>query len=323
MKLSHLFLPSLLALANALPTYAESGRDDYDLDDNGLIEINDLADLNEIRNNLDGTALYDDLDASNNGCPQPDGCHGFELTTDLDFDTNGDGVIDENDDYWNNGEGWEPIGNYQISNAGAETPFTAVFNGNDHRILNLYIHCSASDDYQHGLFGFIRNASISNLELSGELTSVDCPLAEGAVGGLVGEMDSSDVTHTHINATVIGGDGTGVGGLIGKAEDSSVSYSSSDSRVTGLGKLRSGVGGLIGFIENSSASNLESSGHVQRTYTDDVFTIIGGLMGTAYDTDVILSHSSASVDATEGEGYTHAGGLLGSLDGGNWRRVML
>ena len=86
---------------------AESGRADYDLDNDGLIEINDLADLDEIRNNLDGSSLY----ASSTGCPA-EGCNGFELTADLDFDTNGNGEIDAEDDYWNDGRGWEGIGFY-------------------------------------------------------------------------------------------------------------------------------------------------------------------------------------------------------------------
>ena len=38
--------------------FAAGDRVDYDLDDDGLIEINSLADLDEIRNNLDGTSLY-------------------------------------------------------------------------------------------------------------------------------------------------------------------------------------------------------------------------------------------------------------------------
>ena len=48
--------------------------------------------------------------------------------------------MDENDDYWNNGEGWEPIGNYIYGDSDSEEPFTAVFNGNDYKILNLYIY---------------------------------------------------------------------------------------------------------------------------------------------------------------------------------------
>ena len=108
-------------LFTSLYSFAESGRADYDLDDDGLIEINDLADLDEIRNNLDGTSLYENTA----GCPAA-GCNGFELTSDLDFDTNEDGQMDSSDGYWNPneegvGEGWVPLGNDR-------TPyFSAIF----------------------------------------------------------------------------------------------------------------------------------------------------------------------------------------------------
>lgn len=63
-----------LALAAALtaPTAFAAQRTIVDSDHNGLIEINDLQDLNEIRNNpaansneLRGTHLY----GNNEGCP--------------------------------------------------------------------------------------------------------------------------------------------------------------------------------------------------------------------------------------------------------------
>ena len=61
-----LFMPgACVLLASALSAQAADGRSDYDLDDNGLIEIHDLADLHEIRNNLDGFTLYGD----SSGCP--------------------------------------------------------------------------------------------------------------------------------------------------------------------------------------------------------------------------------------------------------------
>jgi hypothetical protein len=129
--------------------FAESGRADYDLDDDGLIEINSLADLNEIRNNLDGTSLY----GESTGCPV-DGCIGFELTTTLDFDTNADGVMDANDEYWNDGAGWLSIGN------SSSLVFQAIFNGNGYQIRNLYINRSNTDYI--GLFGYISGESISD-----------------------------------------------------------------------------------------------------------------------------------------------------------------
>ncbi|MFL0809066.1 MAG: hypothetical protein K6L76_01495 [Agarilytica sp.] len=84
-----LSLLSLSLLIFSLHSNAASGRAEYDLDDDGLIEIDDLGDLDEIRNHLDGTSLY----GESTGCPV-EGCVGFELTTDLDVDTNADGVVD-------------------------------------------------------------------------------------------------------------------------------------------------------------------------------------------------------------------------------------
>lgn len=56
--LSRRLLITTILGAFSFTAFAESGREDYDLDDDGLIELNDLADLDEIRNNLDGTSLY-------------------------------------------------------------------------------------------------------------------------------------------------------------------------------------------------------------------------------------------------------------------------
>ena len=101
-------------------TVMPSSAVDYDTDDDGLIEITKLARLHAIRHDLDGdgvpttdgateyTAAFSTV-GDRQACGGLTGCVGYELADDLDFDTNGDGLVDENDDYWNNGAGWEPI----------------------------------------------------------------------------------------------------------------------------------------------------------------------------------------------------------------------
>ena len=94
---------------------------DYDADDDGLIEIGTLPQLDAVRHDLDGdgtpapgqgaayrAAFADAVDRL--GCAAVDGCTGYELAADLDFDTNGSGGPDAGDAYWNGGAGWEPIG---------------------------------------------------------------------------------------------------------------------------------------------------------------------------------------------------------------------
>ena len=92
---------------------------DYDEDNDGLIEVRTLAQLNAIRwdYNGDGQAASDAAVAygaafpegmDDMGCPA-DGCSGYELVADLDFDTNSNGYADAGDAYWNDGEGWRPM----------------------------------------------------------------------------------------------------------------------------------------------------------------------------------------------------------------------
>ena len=90
---------------------------DYDADNDHLIEVSNLAQLNAIRWDLRGSgsssnpgyaAAFPDA-PSGMGCAD-NWCRGYELTVDLDFDTNNNGSADAGDAYWNDGAGWEPIG---------------------------------------------------------------------------------------------------------------------------------------------------------------------------------------------------------------------
>ena len=134
-----------------------AGLTDYDADDDGLIEVGSLAQLNAIRHDLDGdgsstnSAAYDAAfpnAATGMGCPSA-GCTGYELTGNLDFDTNGSGEADAGDTYWNGGAGWQPIG-------GENSEFGAVFEGNDNTIANLHINRNVSG---MGLFGYTSTQS--------------------------------------------------------------------------------------------------------------------------------------------------------------------
>ena len=115
---------------------------DYDADDDQLIEIDSLAKLNAVRWDLDGdgavaagnatayAAAFPGA-AAGMGCPDSGdadalgNCAGYELTTDLDFDTDGDGSTwtetggvvggDDGDAYYDAGAGWEPIGNNAVA----------------------------------------------------------------------------------------------------------------------------------------------------------------------------------------------------------------
>ena len=121
------------------------GSTDYDTDNDGLIEVRTLAQLDAIRYDLNADGAVDGTDwqthaaafpqaALGMGCPT--GCSGFELTANLDFDTNGNGMADPGDAYWNSGSGWTPIGLFPDE-------FTGTFEGNLKTISNLYINTTS------------------------------------------------------------------------------------------------------------------------------------------------------------------------------------
>ncbi len=165
----------LLTLAACAVALAQSSVD-YDADDDGLIEVASLAQLNAIRWDLDGDGSPASANASDYssafpnaatgmGCP-PAGCTGYELTTNLDFDTNGDGSTDvAGDAYWNDGDGWEPIGGQ----------FTATFDGNSNTISDLFINRGTTANV--GLFGslgsagVLQNVGLTDMKVTGEAAS--------------------------------------------------------------------------------------------------------------------------------------------------------
>ncbi len=251
--------------------------DDYDDDDDGLIEVCSLAQLDAIRFDLDGdgsasgSAIADANDkyegafpgitANGAGCPQS-GCKGYELAANLDFDRNGNGRADAGDypravdgGHVNDGQGWLPIGEY-----------AAVFDGNGHAISYLYI--SRDDRYQAlfrelGETGVIRNVALENAQVRGS------------------------------------GKGIYVSALVGKnrgaISNASVTGSVSDGRVTGL---------LVG--QNRGAiTDSHSSGEVWSTNS-----FVGGLVGSNYGGRIVRSYSTADVTAVA-SGTDYYGGLVG------------
>jgi len=279
---------------------------DIDDDNDGLIEISTLEHLDWIRNELTGAMLVDHL-----GNRMMDGCLnvvcvGYELTADLDFDTNNDGLMDFNDFYFDQdgdgqNNGWLPVGD-------SVSPFAAIFEGNNHRISNLYINRTGTDTETTGgsdvgLFGVIFGnvgtpIEIRNLTFDGDLTQISGVTSTGALAGQA--QGAVEITNLHSDGTV-SGSSQRTGGLIGTAVDIDVNNSSVTGGVTGFFL----TGGVIGRTDGVTISGCTKSGRPVRGNTFHT----GGLVGDAHTgTEIIDSSSSASVIG----GFT-PGGLVGLL----------
>ena len=249
-------------------------RNDYDADRDGLIEISTLAQLHAVRWDLDGdgapasgaassyfaasgTSTFANavFNAAGTGlaCPTtPDDaddndCRGYELHSDLDFDTDGDGRTHtagtgDTDDAYNNGDmGWAPIG--PESAPSATTHFNATFDGNGRLIDNLFV--KRARNYS-GLF--------AGLAADAEVVALGLPDARvqggnSSVGALAGQSNG------HVGAVWASGSVAGastVGGLVGNLAGAGsivASYSTAAVSCTGT----SGAG-LVSSIANAGGS---------------------------------------------------------------------
>ncbi len=236
---------------------------DYDLDDDGLIEVSHLAQLHALRFDLNGDGQPDKEEVAaaykqafpsaiaNMGVPNHIQAQGYELATNLTFDTNGDKTINEEDAFWNKGNGWPSIGSFS-------EPFQAVFEGNGHTIDNLFQNQSAPALFANepsGLFGAVgHRAQIVHVVLEGvEIRGVNW------VGALAG-LSQGVLVNCSVRGRVVGYNS--VGGLVGHNFGEIA-----DSHVRGEVRGETSVGGLVGWnvgglIEGSSALGQETLGLV-------------------------------------------------------------
>ncbi len=246
---------------------------DVDDDNDGLIELTTLTDLHNVRFDLDGSHLDDESDDSagnegnNTGCPLSrvtgyacpagvmEGCCGYELMNDLNFDADGDGrtwdagslnldMEDSQSPYFIvdsvNSGGWMPIGDNM-------NRFTGIFEGNGNTIRNLAIRRYLTNI---GLFGHIGGgATVRNLMVADSLADyIGNSDEEIFIGILAGRSVGGTIMSVHTSGRSDGGDGMidYVGGLVGSIFRSSITNSHAMGMANGGDGDSDRVGGLVG-----------------------------------------------------------------------------
>ena len=199
--------------------------------------------------------------------------------------------------------------------------FTGVFDGNDHKVINLTIDDGEAGKDYLGLFGYIgEGGEVKKLGLEG----VSIVGTGWYVGGLVGENDGI-VSHCY-SIAVMSGD-SDVGGLVGR-NNGIVSNCHSTGDVSGdfCGGLvgRNWYGSIWDCCSNSSVSGFWSVGGLaaHNDYGGDIsnchstgdvsgYDDVGGLLG--YN----LGNVSNCYSISSVSGYSDVGGLVGYVRYGN------
>ena len=296
------------------PVTSPSARD---RDGDGLIEVDNLTQLDAIRWDLDGDGISDNADYAIAFSDVDTGtmcsvasCAGYELTANLDFDTNGNGEADEGDVYWNSGGGWITIGE-------SNDPFDTTFEGGGRTISNLYIRRSPNV----GLFGVLGSGStVSGIGLVDTNVGASGYGSAGALAGI-----GRGVIEDSFAVGLVAGCVDHIGGLVG-LNDGSIANSRSAGNVTSARKPSSSALGVINDLIdfplfgsgsrtcNASGGGLvgENSGTIASSHSTSVvsgFTDnFGGLAGTNSGV-IAASYATGSVS---GRGYASVGGLVGA-----------
>ena len=313
------------ATPKATPIATGTSASARDRDGDGLIEVDNLMQLDAMRWDLDGDGISDNTDyaaafsdADTGMLCSTASCAGYELTAKLDFDTNGNGEADEGDAYWNGGDGWVPIGESNDS-------FDTTFDGGGHTIANLFIRRSPNV----GLFGVLGSGStVSGIGL------VDASVAAsgfGAAGALAGI--GRGVIEDSFADGLVAGCVDNIGGLVGLNEGS-IANSRSTGNVASArrsggsasGVITDLVNDLVGFPLFGSESRTcyasggglvgENSGTIAGSYSTSVvsgFTDhFGGLAGVNSGS-ISDSYAAGSVTGKDcpGECTADVGGLVG------------
>ena len=312
------------ATPKATPIATGTSASARDRDGDGLIEVDNLMQLDAMRWDLDGDGISDNADyaaafsdADTGMLCSTASCAGYELTAKLDFDTNGNGEADEGDAYWNGGDGWIPIGESNDS-------FDTTFDGGGHTIANLFIRRSPNV----GLFGVLGSGStVSGIGL------VDASVAAsgfGAAGALAGI--GRGVIEDSFADGLVAGCVDQIGGLVGFNEGSIVNSRSAgnvaSARRSGgsaSGVLTDLVNDLVGFPLFGSESRTcyasggglvgGSSGAIAGSHSTSVvsgFTDnFGGLAGVNSGA-INASYATGNVSAKAcGDCFPTVGGLVG------------
>ena len=182
------------------------------------------------------------------------------------------------------GSQWTPIGD----GSNHERFFAGTFDGQHHKIMNLYHHYTGDELVRNGLFGVVSDGgTLKNLlVIDADIASNDDSLLAGILadwvnGGTVENCYTSGKIENNVGSKF-------VGGLIGQCTWSTqVKGCGSDATVISTESNEDNndtVGGLIGQWENSAdSSSITDCWFGGSVSCENIYSAVGGILGANFD----------------------------------------
>ena len=174
----------------------------------------------------------------------------------------------QTEDFDLGGNKWVPIGS-------SNHPFKGHFDGDNHEIFRL--NADIKQAMYGGLFGYISSGSVKNIKVRSGLVKS----SNACVGGIVGELNGSQMENCTASVNVSGRES--VGGLVGRlSSGSNVSDCHFLSgEITGIGNNIGGIVGKVTCGNNASARSTVDRCSVNASVTGS--SDVGGLCGWSVD----------------------------------------
>ena len=217
---------------------------------------------------------------------------------------------------FNDGAGWVIIGH--------TSQFRGVFDGNGHKILNLYINIDTNSLRYAGLFGTIYNATIKNLDVvDAEINYVSTSTTSSYpyVGGLTGYgSGTSSITNCYFTGSITasGISMIYVGGIAGHTQGSSatnpfvVSNCSFSGTLHGISSNVLYLGGIIGYTNtNAPIRNCYTMGSIISDLSGTNQSHVGAIVG--YASNIVSNCWSTAYVSNNTTALANVGGITGFL----------
>ena len=182
------------------------------------------------------------------------------------------------------GSQWTPIGD----GSNHERFFAGTFDGQHHKIMNLYHHYTGDELVRNGLFGVVSDGgTLKNLlVIDADIASNDGSLLAGILadwvdGGTVENCYTSGKIENNVGDKMVGGligQCTGSTQVKGCASDATVISTESDEDHVDT------VGGLIGQWENSAdSSSITDCWFGGSVSCNNIYSAVGGILGANFE----------------------------------------
>ena len=192
---------------------------------------------------------------------------------------------------------WAPIQGY-----------TGVFDGNGHTISNLKITISQD---KIGLFGSTSEATVKNLEVTGQIILAPTDSIRG-IAGVIGCADGGLVSNvtSYVDITNTGGTLKHVGGVVGEVEN----WLTTIEKCIYYGEMEIAnsddcIGGILGYSNGGAV--IRNCANVGRVTTTQDGAYTGGILGYLNNTTPSVENCYNYGAVSNGENSSHCGAIIG------------